>query len=290
MATAQNGYIWFGGDFTDVGPTAERVAYYDPANDSVSIPNDGVASGSVYAMVIDDQGRIWIGGSFTSVGGITCNNIALYDGQGWLKLGDGLDSTCYALQFENGIIYAGGAFTTAGDLNLLDGLAIWNGYTWAYLDCDLPSTSTVNAILILNDDYYLGFNQSGTAITAQDQTLVNDGTREAFPKIVIERSGGTALGVKYIKNETTGAILYLNYDLLDGERLTIDTTEGSRSVKSSYFGSVWRALLRSSDFSIFSLFPGSNVISVLITESGTPTITAYMQWVIKHWSSDGVAN
>ena len=107
--------------------------------------------------------------------------------------------------------------------------------------------------------------------------------------MVIKRSGGTSATLQYIKNETTGATLYLNHALLDGETLTLDFTEGKRTITSSMFGSILHAVLRGSDFGDFYLAPGENNISVFVNEVGSPTVTAYMIWRNTHWSADGIA-
>ena len=95
--------------------------------------------------------------------------------------------------------------------------------------------------------------------------------------------------VKWLKNETTGATLYLNYALLDGEKLTIDMRPGERQVISNYYGNTLRAVLRNSDLGQFFLLPGNNNISCLVTVAGSPTAEAYLLWQSVHWSVDGVA-
>jgi phage-related protein len=142
--------------------------------------------------------------------------------------------------------------------------------------------------LCSGSDIYVGYFLSGTITTAKKNTITNNGSANAYPKFIFKRSGGTSAVVEYIKNETTGATLWLNYSLLDGEELIIDLTPGGRSVTSSFFGDVWRALLRNSDFADFYLLPGANDVSVFINNNGA-TLTAYALWRDEYLSADGVA-
>jgi phage-related protein len=158
-----------------------------------------------------------------------------------------------------------------------------------YIDIDLPGNPEVWDFRIKNDDLYVAFSTTGSATAADTQTVTNNGTRKAYPIIVFERSGGTSVELIHMKNETTGAVLYFDYSLLDGEKITIDLTPRNRRITSNQFGNVIHACLRPSNFVDFFLLPGNNSISVLVTEAGGPTTTAYMQWRTTHWSADGVA-
>ncbi len=110
--------------------------------------------------------------------------------------------------------------------------------------------------------------------------------------MIFQRDGGESARLEYIKNEDTGATLWLNYDFQDGERLTIDCTPGARNLTSSYWGDSWRGLLRGSDFADFYLLPGANRISAYLyvpAGSDAPTLTQYFLWRETYWSLDGSA-
>ena len=283
IARHPNGDIFMGGSFT----TPEtRIARWDGSSwNSIST---GI-NNQVNDIAISEGGLVYVGGVFTTAGGITVNRIALWNGSIWGTLGSGGDASVQTIGIDGTLIYAGGNFTTMGGLTLADRVALWNGYTWSHLDIDFPGSATVNAFVIDGDDIYYGFNTDGTGTVSYVNTITNNGSHKAYPKVIIKRSGGTLTAVNLIKNETTGAVISLNYSLLDGEELIIDFAEGNRSVISSIFGSVWHGILRSSNFADFNLLPGANTISVFLTESGSPTISAYMQWRNTHWSADGVA-
>ena len=192
--------------------------------------------------------------------------------------------------FDNkGIGYIGGDFTSAGGLALADRIVGWNGSTWFHLPANLPSTQLVMALLTIGDDLYIGSQASGTATTAEITVVTNPGTARAYPVITIKRSGGTSATVEWLRNETTGKTLYLNYALQSGETLTIDLTPGRRQIISSYRGAVWEAALRNSDLGDFYLLPGDNDISVFVNQAGSPSMTAFMKFPIAHESVDGVA-
>jgi hypothetical protein len=282
-----NGDIIAGGNFTTAGGVT--VNYMAEWNGSTWSAFGSGMNGTVFDLDISDEGLLYAGGNFSTANSVTVNHIAEWNGAIFSALQSGVNGDVYSVESEGSLLFVGGVFTAASGLTTADRFAVWSGSTWSHLDIDLPGTPTILAVLIDSGNLYLGFNTAGSANASYLQIITNDGTRSAYPKIVFKRSGGTLVYVEWLKNETTGATLYLDYSLLDGEQLTIDLTEGNRSITSSQFGSVLRASLRSSDFADFFLLPGANNISVLVDESGTPTITAYMQWRNTHWSADGVA-
>ena len=226
--------------------------------------------------------------------------------------GQGTNAAVTTLAFDNkGLLCAGGDFTSAGGITLSDRMAIWNGTTWAHIDVNIPGTPDVYSILPVNNqsgpigpfsgsmdagfgldspNLYIGYTTAGTATTSYLNTISNSGSASAYPIIYIHRAeDGTSATLEWIKNETTGDTLWCNYALLKGETLTIDLTPGNRSIRSSFFGDVWRAVLRSSDLSSFVLLPGNNSVSVFVNPVDAPTITAWMEWKLTHWGADNVA-
>ena len=174
-------------------------------------------------------------------------------------------------------------------MSLADHLAVWNGSIWSALDVDLPGAAQVGAILISRDGIHLGYDTSGTATTSALTTVTNNGSSDAYPVLVIKRTGGTSATLEWLKNETTGKMIWFNYSLLDGEILTMDLSPGKKTIISSMFGSVMRAKLSGSEFATWSLQSGSNDISLFIADAGSPDILAYLQWRDTHLSVDGVA-
>jgi len=90
----------------------------------------------VWALAVYN-GALIAGGDFTTAGGVTCNDIASWDGSAWQPLGGGLSggglyAGVYALAVYNGALIAGGSFTTAGGVTC-SRIARWDGNTWQSL-------------------------------------------------------------------------------------------------------------------------------------------------------------
>jgi hypothetical protein len=288
----KNGNLYVCGSFTGIGSDSTLGFIAEHDGSSWSALGSGVNS-SVYGIELMPDGRLYAGGAFTTAGGSSISRVAVWNGSNWTALGTGVaGGSVYELYFDHDaqLLYAGGAFTSAGGIVLADRLAIWNGSTWSAMDVDLAGNGQVDAMYAYQGNLYLGFNWgSGDSEAAYINTVQNTGTRSAYPMIIIERSGGTSATLRFIKNETTNAILYFDHSLLDGETLIVDCTPGKKSITSSMFGDSLQSLQRPSDFGGFNLLPGNNYISALIAEEGSPTIRTFMIWRNTHWSADGVA-
>ena len=290
LAVAPNGDIIAGGTFANAnGVACAGIARW---NGTTFVPfGAGITGGgaSIQALAIDKAGNIYSGGQHTTADGVTCANIEKWNGKTFEPLGSGLNSGCYTLEIDdNGLLYAGGTFTTAGGIALADRMAVWNGTTWAHINIDLPGAAEVDSILANNKDLYIGYTTAGDGSASYVNSVVNSGSSSAFPVMKFYRAqDGTLCTLEFIKNETTGATLWLDYTLLKGETLTIDLTPGNRSIKSDFFGDVWRAVLRGSDLSAFCLLPGTNLISVYSYSNAS--MDCWAEWPLTHWAADTVA-
>ncbi len=75
--------------------------------------------------------KLYVVGNFKNAGGITVNGVAAWDGANWSAVGNGFNSTTYALGVYNNQLYAGGDFTAnASNTSTLNAIAKWNGTTW----------------------------------------------------------------------------------------------------------------------------------------------------------------
>jgi hypothetical protein len=61
---------------------------------------------------------LYIAGDFNNASGTTTNNIASWNGSGFFALGQGVDTTVWALAADTGSVYVGGEFTTAGGITV----------------------------------------------------------------------------------------------------------------------------------------------------------------------------
>ena len=273
--------IYVGGTFTT--PHSRLTAwngssFFNPGNTSFD--------GTVFALTTDpSNGIVYAGGTFL----LPANLVAQYNGTSWQNLGPGVNSVVFGLGTDgNGNVYIGGSFTAAGDLTTVDRVVRWNGFAFAHLDINLPGSALVRVfepsrfgadpVVRSKQTLWLGMDQTGTGTYAGAVTVSNAGSVPAFPIIVFSRSGGTTATIKTVVNERTGQELLFDYDLLDGETLTIDLSPTSKSIVSSFFGSRLDAVLANSDFGTWSLLPNDNNITSFVDTSGSPTITAYILW------------
>ena len=97
-------------------------------------------NGPVWAIAVDGSGNVYVGGLFTFVGTVPANNIAKWDGSAWSALGSGISGAppgenypfVNALAVSGTKLYAGGEFTTAGEVTA-NGIAQWDGHAWSAL-------------------------------------------------------------------------------------------------------------------------------------------------------------
>lgn len=129
------GRVWFAGDFTTAnGVTVNRICYWDGTTfQAIGGTGTEGTDGAVRAIVVDSNGEdIIFTGDFTSVGGSAINRIAKYNfGAGTFSAyGSGLNGNGYALLISRtGVLYVGGAFTTANGVTV-NRIAWWTGSTF----------------------------------------------------------------------------------------------------------------------------------------------------------------
>ncbi len=293
-----DGLLYIGGGFTTIGGvSANRIATWDG---SIYAALGSGTNNTVDSIAIDNlTGFVYLGGAFTTAGGNSANYITVWNGVSFSALGSGMDASVGELAIGNDrLLIAGGGFTSAGGISLADRLARWNGYVWGHWDIDLPGLPNVNAILaskyvdpIIPQKYdlYVGFSTTGTGDFAGKTTVTNEGSVDVFPKFIFERNGGTVITLETIKNETTGKELLFDYDLLDGEQLTIDLTPTKKSIESNYFGDRLDALLANSNFGDFILETGDNDITCFAVDNFSlypSSLTAYALWKEIYESAD----
>jgi hypothetical protein len=293
VAQAPDGTIYFGGGFTNWG---------DADGDYItSLVNGALVSlGSGLNLNAEDiavacDGLVYIGGDFTDAGGNAgADYICTWNGTEFAPLAQGTDQFVMTVEIApNGEVYLRGLFQYASGLEvgytvgvITSGFARWNGSSFLRgSDLNhqaLSPTSPIyfdrqDSIVENNFDLYMGmdvaaYNTSGGVVA------VNDGSYRAFPRVVFNRSGGTYARVESLRNETNGLILNLNYELLDGETLTIDLSPTEKTITSSLFGRRLDAILAPSDFGKWTLQPGNNNVTSFVNIAGGETIVGYMLW------------
>lgn len=161
---------------------------------------------SVSALAFDSAGNLYVGGQFTSAGSCTgangCNRVAKWDPVNltWSALGTGMSSgSVNALAFDsNGILYAGGSFTSAGTCTTgCISIAKWNpgNSTWSALGTGFGSGTNVYALAFdgANTLYVGGFFTSAGNCTLNCTNIAKwDIANSTWSALGTGLSGGSA--------------------------------------------------------------------------------------------------
>jgi hypothetical protein len=143
-----NGQLIAGGDFTSAGGVS--VNHIARWNGSVwqnlgSGTVGGSFSGRVSALTVFNNELI-VGGGFTAAGGLAADCIARWNGATWNILGSGMampgnTPRVQCLTVFEGLLYAGGLFTSAGGTSA-NNIAKWNGSAWSKLGLSFGGNGT----------------------------------------------------------------------------------------------------------------------------------------------------
>jgi hypothetical protein len=283
--------VFVGGSFTDAGGSGARsVSAYGYGMPTGWWGMGGGTDGFVRRIYLDKFKNLYIAGGFSTAGSIAADNIAYwYGGVGankWRNVGEGLD-------YPGDLV---GEYDEEGNLFIAEepqlpaapALYLWNGSSLIPNPIRMSGISEMNDVLCSKGDLFICSN-GDTALVPALTVVDNIGSASARPTIVIRREGGDSLELRGIYNQTTGDRLYMAYNLLDGETLTIHLDDINKRIISSFYGDVPHAILRGSNHGRWRLLPGENDINVFVAEEGSPTIDAYMIYTPTHWSADGVA-
>ena len=210
LAVDGNGNLFVGGWFNDVNnhgipvPEADSIAKWDGANWSALGSNDagsGSLSGTVNALVVDENGNLYVGGNFGNVNnfGVILNEadfVAKWDGANWSAMGSNgagngsLNSHIDALAVDgNGNLYVGGGFTNVNNngtpIDAADYIAKWDGVNWSALK-DIGTNGPLNGIVTAlvvdgSGNLYAGgsfsnVNNNGYTLLTADYVAKWDGT------------------------------------------------------------------------------------------------------------------
>jgi len=291
---AQNN-VYIGGNFTSFGniTDADYIVKWDGS--AYTAMNSGLDD-DVNAMAFGADGLLYVAGGTI----LSSDRFVTWNGTSFAKVGnDTLDSDVNKIVVNGNLIYVFGSFTISS-LSHLTGGAIWNGSTWADIDIK-PNSGGLSAIAFEGDDVFVGFDTASAQVNHSGGDTINySGTAPAYPYVEISRddSGDTVTRciIKRLKNETTGAIIYMDYTLLDGETLTLELRPHEEiKATSSKFGNVNDAFLENSNQGQFFLNPDNssgsseNIINLFVDEqtlSGSTVVTANMKFKAAFLSLD----
>ncbi|HEX6849470.1 MAG TPA: T9SS type A sorting domain-containing protein [Chitinophagaceae bacterium] len=154
-----NGELYAGGVFDSVGGiSAKNIAKWN----GTSWSSIGTGANSVIIDFAVLNGELYAGGAFDTIGGIAANRIAKWDGATWSSLGAGIDldryvdhsTSVWALAVNDGKLYVGGAFDTAGTVSA-NNIAKWDGANWSALSSGL-SNGIVRSLVSYNGELHAG--------------------------------------------------------------------------------------------------------------------------------------
>jgi hypothetical protein len=270
----KNDNLYIVGGFTNAGGANGDyvVKWTGSAWESLGTGSNAI----LHAAALDNAGNLYVGGAATTLGGVTVGKCGRWNGNKWEALGSGTNNTIYSFLTKDNKFYIGGDFTTAGDVSLLDRIAVYLGNgIYQSLDINLPGTTTAYGLFFDNiDNLYVGFGTSGNAETAGDDIITNSGTATTYPIITVTGPGL----LRQIVNTTTGKGIYFNnLTLLAGEVITMDLRPDKLTMVSTFRGNIKSYLLKGSNLD-FPLIPGANRIATFIDGTTTAATAATMKW------------
>lgn len=269
--------VYAGGEFTLMGGVANtvRLARWDG---TVWNAMSTGANGTVEDMDFGLDGYLYIVGGFSTLGGLTINFVGRWNGVSYLTVGTNNPFPAGApnclLVSPSGVIYIGGNMSSVGGITLSDGIVAWDGSSYTPVDVDLPGTALVSVIFIdRSGSLYLGYDQTGSAITSAINSVINNGTSRAYPILIIKGPSSGSSRIYQISIPTTGKSLYMDYTILSGEIATLTFDPNNLSFISNFQGDISNKFISSSNESDFFLTRGNNSISVMA--AGSPTMQIY---------------
>jgi hypothetical protein len=291
LAFAPNGDLYIGGQFTNAA--YPYLCKWNGTAFSVVGTNTDIGS-SVNALAFDAAGYLYVGGNFTNAGGISnADYIAKWTGTRWESLGTGINNNVRAIEFISGKVYVSGTFTTAGGLTLTDRIAVWSNGAWQPLDIDLPGAGYVSSILPASDgSLYIGGSFSTISAGENAKTgvvalnlNVTSASANTYPFMQVAGPGT----LKAITNYSTGkTIAFDGLTLNAGEWINLHFDPLNLKFRGGWAGrgNLMRYVISGSDYGDFYLKPGSNNISVFMTDTTTAS-GAWIQWTPQFWGLDG---
>lgn len=217
---APDGTLYAGGIIADGVDFDGFLRKYDGSTWTTIVQSD---AGDQFLSVRPlSDGRIVVAGTFDGLGGVTLNNIGIYNGQTFIDMGGGIGTGSIDIIFRIAIdsddrVYACGTTSTVADVS------IWNGSTWNTPDITWPANAVLDIAFNGDDVYYVGSFNDATVEMGGDVTSSASGTYvNVYPTITIANAS-TAIGtLKYLGNHTLGLEIFYDLVILPGETVTLN--------------------------------------------------------------------
>ena len=156
----------------------------------------GGTNGSVTVVRTLASGELLVAGNFTDAGGVSCMNVARWNGANYVEMGSPMNGTISAAIEHNGDIYLGGSFN-GGTSDLLR----WNAGNWEAQAAFSSKYAQINAMHVHNGDLYVAGSMSGFA---------------GIDDLVLRKNGTIWEQVGEVLNETIFCLATLDGDLVAG--------------------------------------------------------------------------
>jgi len=295
-----NGNLLIGGDFINVdGTYGDYFCAWDGTGFfSFTDSFTDEINGGVNAIDINPNGTIIIGGDFNIAGGDpNASFVAAWRGNNWGSLmAGGVDGSVHDVYCaDNGDIYIGGGFLTAGSLTLTDRVVKSVQGAYQPLDIDLPGLGIIRAICLASDgSLYIGGNFSTIAQTPDENAKtgvvalnlnVASASANTYPFISVHGPGT----LRSIVNYSTGAnVSFDGLTLQAGEWIGLNFDPVNLKFRGGWTGrgNLLRYVNAGSDYGNFYLKPGANNVSLFMDNTSEQS-GAFITWTPKFWGLDG---
>ncbi len=163
LGTIDLNTVCYTGNFSKGDGITYLLAIWDGENWSIEGPGPLVKfpfSDGTINTVVGVGTNIYIGGDFNMIGQDSIAYIAMWDGNQWHSLGEGVNGPVESIASTgNNDIYVGGTFTSAGG-DTVNNVAKWNGSSWEALTEPTGTSNGVNGsvldITVSNNAVFLG--------------------------------------------------------------------------------------------------------------------------------------
>ena len=133
-------------------------------------PLSGGTNGPVKVLLQMPDNSVLVAGAFTEAGGIPAQNVALFQGWGFVALAAGVEGTITCAAAIGNDIYLGGY-----NLNGINDLAHWDGTQWEFSTVFQGKMPVIFALQVMNDTLYAAGETQGFA-GADEYVMRKDGT------------------------------------------------------------------------------------------------------------------